>query len=186
MSRNYKIRDQQKIYFVTFTVINWIDFFIRDIYRDVFIKSVKHCQAEKGLEVYAWCMMTSHIHIIVGTQGKEPLEGIIRDLKSFTSKSFRKLLEETDAVGESRREWLLWMMQRAGRKNSNNNDFQFWQQHNQPEVLDTNEIMDQKLEYIHMNPVKAGFVDRPEAWLYSSAADYMEERKGMLDLIYIE
>ncbi len=186
MSRKYKIWDQQKLYFVTFTVINWIDFFIRDVYRDVFVDSVKHCQQKKGLEVYAWCIMPSHIHMIIGTAGELPLEGIIRDMKSHTSKSYRKLLEDKEALGESRREWMYWMMQRAGRKNANNNDFQFWQQHNQPEVLDNNKIMDQKLEYIHNNPVKAGFVDRPEAWLYSSAADYMGERKGLIDLIFIQ
>lgn len=185
MSRKYKIRDQAELYFVTFTVVNWIDLFIRDTYRDLIVESIKYCQKHKGLEVYAWCIMTSHVHMIVGTNGTGDLVGIIRDMKSYTSRSIRKLLEDQEALGESRREWMYWMFQRAGLKNSNNNDFQLWQQHNQPIVLDSNEIMDQKLDYIHMNPVKAGFVDRPEAWLYSSAADYMNERKGMIELVYI-
>lgn len=186
MSRKYKIRDQQKLYFVTFSIINWIDIFIRDEYRLIFINSVKYCQENKGLEVYSWCIMTNHVHMIIGSDGRNSLESIIRDLKSFTSRSIRKLLEDKEAVAESRREWMLWMMQRAGKKNTNNNDFQLWQQHNQPIVLDTNFLMEQKLEYIHKNPVKARFVDRPEAWLYSSAADYMGERKGMIELIFIE
>ncbi len=147
MSRKYKIRDSNRLYFVTFTVIHWIDVFIREEYRAVFVDSIKYCQKEKGLEVYAWCIMTSHVHLIVGSN-KEPLEGIIRDLKSFTSSSIRKLLENKESVAESRREWMYWMMQRAGRKNNNNNDFQFWQQHNHPIELDSNELMDQKLEYI--------------------------------------
>jgi len=185
MSRKYKIRDQQKLYFVTFTVVHWIDFFIRNEYRNLFVDSVRYCQENKGLEVYAWCLMPSHVHLIIGGDGTHDLVGIIRDLKSFTSRNIRKLLEDRGAIGESRREWMYWMFQRAGIKNSNNNDFQFWQQHNHPIVLDNNELLEQKMNYIHQNPVQAGFVDRPETWLYSSASDYMNERKGFLDLIFI-
>ena len=85
MSRKYKISDQQKLHFVTFTVIDWIDVFTRDEYRDIFVDSVKYCQANKGLEVYAWCVMPSHVHLIVGTTGEFKLEDTIRDLKSYTS-----------------------------------------------------------------------------------------------------
>ncbi|CAN5304227.1 transposase [soil metagenome] len=185
MSRKYKIRDQEKLYFVTFTVINCIDVFIRNDYRDLFLKSIQFCQQHKGLEVYAWCIMTSHIHTNIGRNSIDPLQGIIRDTKSFTSRSVRKVLEDKQNKMESRREWMYWMMERAGRKNSNNKDFQFWQQNNQPIELNTNELIDQKLEYIHMNPVDAGFVDRPEAWLYSSARDYIEGTKGLIDLVLI-
>ena len=86
MGRKYLIRDQQAIYFLTFTVINWIDLFIRDPYREIFVESIKYCQKEKGLEVYGWCLMTSHVHMIMGSTGIMRLEGIIRDLKSFTSR----------------------------------------------------------------------------------------------------
>jgi putative transposase len=181
MSRKYKIRDQDKLYFVTFTVINWIDFFIRNEYKDIFLKSLEHCQINKGLEIYAYCIMTSHIHLIIGRDGDDNMEDIIRDLKSYTSKRFRILLENKEAIGESRREWMLWMMKRAGRKNSNNNEFQFWQQHNHPIELATNTLMDQKLNYIHHNPVEGGFVTEPEHYLYSSARDYTGN-KGLLKI----
>ncbi len=185
MSRKYKIKDEQKLYFVTFTVINWIDVFIRNEYRNVLLESIKYCQKNKGLEVYAWCLMTSHIHMIIGSDGTNDLVGTVRDLKSFTSRSIRKLLEDKNAVCESRREWMYWMMQRAGIKNSNNTDFQFWIQDSHPIVLDSSEILKQKLTYIHQNPVEAGFVAEPQNWLYSSAVDYMTDQKGMLDIIII-
>jgi putative transposase len=185
MSRKYKISDQQKLHFITFTVIDWIDVFTRDEYRNIFVDSVKYCQANKGLEVYAWCIMPSHIHLIVGTISEFKLENTIRDLKSYTSRSIRKAIEDTNQVHESRREWLLKMMYKAGKYNSNNNDFQFWQQHYHPIELSSNEMIDQKLDYIHMNPVAAGFVDVPEAWLYSSARDYYGTAKGKVELIYI-
>jgi putative transposase len=185
MSRKYKIRNQQKLHFVTFTVIDWIDIFIRDEYRTIVIDSIKYCQANKGLEVYAYCIMTSHIHLIIGTAGQHNLESIIRDLKSFTSRHIRKALENKSQVLESRREWVLRRMYNAGIYNSNNKDFQFWQQHSHPLELNSNEMIDQKLEYIHLNPVAAGFVDIPEAWLYSSARDYAGTTKGLIDLIYV-
>ncbi|MEK6480243.1 transposase [Catalinimonas sp. 4WD22] len=185
MSRKYKIRDQTKLYFVTLTVVNWIDVFTRQSYRDVCIKSVKYCQENKGLEVYAYCMMTNHIHLIIGSNGTMNIEDILRDLKSFTSRSIRKLLEDRNNI-ESRRDWMLVMMKQAGQKNSNNKDFQFWRQHNHPIELSSNQLMDQKLNYIHMNPVKAGFVESPEMWTYSSAKDYWGTGKSEIAIVIIE
>ncbi len=104
MGFKYKIHDQKDFYHVTFTVIDWIDVFIRDEYREIFIDSVKYCQKEKGLLVAAWVIMSSHIHMIIGTKDKN-IESIIRDLKSFTAKQIRKAIEE--AKYESRKEWML-------------------------------------------------------------------------------
>ncbi len=123
--------------------------------------------------------MASHAHLIVSSNSDLPLAGIIRDTKSYTSRHIRKLLEDKAAVGESRREWMFWMMQRAGRSNVDNIDFQSWQQHNQPIVLDNNFLIDQKVKYIHNNPVEAGFVEKPEDWKYSSAIDYTIHDKGL-------
>lgn len=184
MSRKYKIHDQSQLYFVTFTVLDWIDVFIRDEYRNVMIKSIKYCQKHKGLEVYAYCFMTSHIHFIIGTAGDNPLQDIIRDLKSFTSRSIRKVMEDRSQVHESR-DWILRRMYFAGRRNSNNIDYQFWQQHSHPVELNSNDTIDQRLEYIHLNPVEAGFIDTPEAWIYSSARDYGGKAKGLIELVYV-
>jgi len=175
MSVKYKIRDQEKLYFVSFSVINWIDVFIRNEYKNIFLDSLKFCQRNKGLEIYGWCIMTSHVHLIIGTSDK-PMENILRDLKSFTSTNIKKAIELSPT--ESRKEWMLWMMKRAGIKN-NNNDFQFWQQNNHPIELWDNYMMQQKLDYIHNNPVEAGFVDAPCDYVYSSARDYSEQ-KGLL------
>lgn len=136
----------------------------------------------KGLEIYAWCIMPSHIHLIIGTVDK-PMQDILRDFKSYTS---RKLREEiSNHPSESRREWIQWMMEKAGKRNGNNNDWQLWQQHNQPIELNDNKMLDQRLNYLHMNPVISGFVNEPEHWKYSSAIDY-SGGKGLLDVIIIE
>ena len=126
--------------------------------------------------------MPSHVHLIMGTR-KDAMENILRDFKSFTS---RRLKEEIQSnPQESRKEWVFWMMKRAGIKNKNNNKWQLWQQHNHPIELSSNQMLDQRLYYLHNNPVEAGFVDRPECWKYSSAGDYAG-RKGLLEVFLIE
>jgi putative transposase len=115
MSTKYKIRDQQKLYFVSFAVVYWLDVFIRNEYKTILLDSLKHCQKTKGLEIYAWCIMTSHVHSIIGTTGNK-MEDILRDFKSFTSRSLRNAIQEHPA--ESSRKWMLWLMERAGKKNS--------------------------------------------------------------------
>ena len=182
MSRNYKFRDQQKLYFVSFATVNWIDVFVRRQYKDILVDSLKFCQQHKGLELYAWCIMSSHVHLIIGTTG-EKMEDIMRDLKRHTAKAILKAI--SDNPQESRREWMLWMFGRAGERNSNNDKFQFWQQHNNPIELFNNDVMQQKLDYLHANPVEAGFVNEPWEFLYTSAKDY-SGGKGLIDILYIE
>ncbi|SHK65328.1 Transposase IS200 like [Reichenbachiella agariperforans] len=146
MGRKYAIRDQLSAHSVTFTIVNWIDIFIRDIYKEVILSSLKHCQENKHLQVHAYCIMTSHIHLILSVSEGE-LSDVIRDFKSFTSRQIKEILQDKTNP-ESRREWLLWMFERAGKKNKRNQDYQFWQQHNHPIELSTNEMIDQRLEYL--------------------------------------
>ena len=183
MGRKYVIRSQEHFYFVTFTVVYWLDIFTRLEYKNIFLDSIRHCQKEKGLLVGAWCIMTNHVHLAIGSNGKNKLEEIIRDLKSYTSRQIRKYMENNPH--ESRREWMLEMMKKAGEENSANKDFQLWMQHNHPIELSSNHILQQRVDYIHNNPVKAGFVHNPADWLHSSARDY-EGRKGLIDVYLLE
>jgi REP element-mobilizing transposase RayT len=182
MSLKYKFFDKTDLYFVTYTVINWIDIFTRDIYRNVLLDSWNYCIKNKGLKIHAWCIMTNHVHMIISSDGEE-LSNIMRDMKSFTSTTLKRII--ADNSQESRENRILKMMKDVGSKNKNNNGFQFWQQHNHPILLDTNYILDQKLDYIHNNPVKTGFVDEPESYLYSSARDYAGI-KGLIEIELIE
>lgn len=183
MSRTYKFNDQEKLYFVSFATVYWIDVFTRSEYRAIVLDSFRYCQAEKGLEIYAWCLMTNHVHLIMGTVG-EPMQAILRDMKKHTSKKLTAAIEANQH--ESRREWMLRLIAWAGKTNPNNEKMQFWQQHNQPIELNTPEKLRQRLDYLHNNPVVAGFVEKPENWLYSSAVDYYTNRKGLIDIIFIE
>jgi len=171
-----------KIYFVSFAITNWIDLFIRNEYRQETLNSIKHCQANKDLELYGWCIMTSHVHLIIGTKGN-PLQNIMRDLKRHTAEVLHKEIENN--FSESRKEWMLWMMERAAKKNNNAEKFQLWQPESHPIQLISNRMAHQKLDYIHNNPVEAGFVTKAEEWKYSSAIDYYGG-KGLLEIIKLD
>lgn len=180
MSRKYKFHDNDKLYFISFAVVYWIDFFIREEYYQELIKSWEFSIEKKGLQIYGWCIMTSHVHMIIGTTGNK-LDEIVGEMKSYTSVQFKKIIKEHPQ--ESRKEWMMWMFERAGKRNSNNIAWQFWQQHNKPIEIKDQEMLDKTLQYIHDNPVVAGFVTKPEDWKYSSARDFCGI-KGLVKLTY--
>jgi len=183
MSRKFKIRDQEAVHFVTFTVIQWLDIFIRPEYRDVFLESIRYCQRYKGLEVYAYCIMSSHIHMIIARHGKQELQDIIRDIKKYTSSKIIEAVNNNPQV--SSRELLMWLFEKAGTYNPHNERYQFWQQHSHPIELNTNEKLNQRLDYIHNNPVVAGLVRYPEHYLYSSAGNYAKLSENLLEVMLI-
>ncbi|MBS1488196.1 MAG: transposase [Bacteroidetes bacterium] len=181
MSRKYKFADNDRLYFISFAVVYWIDLFVRREYKDIVLESWRYCQREKELDIYAWCIMPSHVHMIIGSKGR-PLDKIVGEMKSYTSRMLRKAIAEH--AGESRREWMVWLMEKAGMGNSNNNEWQLWQQHNKPIELLNEEMFYQKMEYIHRNPVEAGFVENEEDYLHSSARDFFD-KKGLVELSYV-
>src|SRR5258706_2618784 len=158
MSSKYQFRDNSKLYFVSFAIVNWIDVFTRKEYKNIILNSLRHCQEKKGLELYAWVIMTNHVHLIIGS-GTNLLSNIMRDFKRHTSLKLREAIETNSY--ESRREWMLELFEKAGKANNNNDRYQFWQQDNHPIELATPKIMHQKLDYIHNNPVVAGIVEKP-------------------------
>lgn len=180
MSRHYKFFDQSDLYFTTSSVVNWLDVFTRTEYKTILVESLRYCQREKDLNLHAWCLMTNHLHLIVSSRGRR-LEDTLRDMKQFTAKRILTALEQSPV--ESRREWLLWMFERAGRKKAGNEKYQFWQYDNHPIVLFSPEVTRQKLDYPHKNPVSAGFVNQPEEWLYSSAKAYFTNEPPLLDVL---
>lgn len=182
MGRKYLFRSQDKLYFISFATIHWIDVFTRRRYKDILTDSLLYCIENKGMQLYAWCIMSNHVHLIIGTK-LIPMQDILRDLKRHTSKELLKAIAQNPQ--ESRKEWILWFCKQEGKRNPNNKDFQFWQQNNHPIPLYNNGIMEQKLNYIHQNPVEAGWVDQAEDYLYSSARDYAG-LKGLLPILFIE
>lgn len=141
MSRKYKFYNKSGLYFISFATVNWIDVFTRQVYFDVLADSVSYCRKEKGMELYCYCFVPSHIHFIFRSSNEQPSE-LLRDFKRHTS---RKMLEAIqNNPQESRKEWLLWMFERAGKKNATTSNYQFWQQHNKTIELWTEKVIKQK------------------------------------------
>jgi putative transposase len=180
MSRAHKFKNPEGLYFITFATIGWVDVFTRIEYKNVFIDCVKYCQKEKGLLLYAWCLMTNHVHLIAKAKEGFELPGIMRDMKKFTSKKITAAIEEN--IQESRKEWIMAIFKKSGEYNCNNKKIQFWQQNNKPIELWTPSVIQQKLDYIHYNPVEVGVVEYPEQYLYSSARNFA----GGVGLIELE
>lgn len=155
-----------ELFFVTLTVVNWIDLFTRSNYFNFIIENLKYCQEKKGLEIYEYVIMTNHTHMIC-LGNNIPLSDILRDFKTFTSKELFKLVSTNPE--ESRKEWILKAFIKAGKSNPLNKNFQVWKNFNYPTLLDSSYLIDQKTEYIHNNPVISGFVSEPHEYYYSSA-----------------
>lgn len=173
MSRKYKFHNKLAACFISFAIVYWLDVFTRQVYFNVLEESIAYCRKEKGMEVFAYCFMPSHVHLIFRSSSEDP-SGLIRDFKGYTARKLIKTIEENPQ--ESRKKWLLWMMERAGKKKSNVKQRQFWQQHNKPIELWSDKVIQQKIDYIHRNPVKSGFVTDPVDWKYSSARNYQEDQ----------
>jgi REP element-mobilizing transposase RayT len=177
MKEGYVIRDQSSMHFLTFTVIDWVDVFSRKIYRDILINSLKYCQKEKGMIITSYVIMTNHIHIILQSE-KSTLSDLIRDFKKYTAQMILNKIKEGP---ESRSDWMLKRFEFAAKSNLRNTNFQFWQINNHPEEIFTEQFMWSKINYIHMNPIRAGIVSKASDFLYSSASNYVL-KKGILDV----
>jgi REP element-mobilizing transposase RayT len=182
MSEKYKFVDKESMYFVTMTTVGWVDLFTRWELKHVIIDSLGYCQKEKGLVIHAWCLMLSHLHMIVSSK-KEKLSDIMRDFKKFTSKELIKTIER---IHESRKEWILELFAEIADHVKRVSNYKVWQDGNHPELLFSANFTQQKLDYIHDNPVADEIVDEPEEYRYSSARDYYSKRKGYLELEIIE
>ena len=179
MSRAYKFHKPDGLYFITYATVAWVDVFTRRDYKDIVVESLKFCQKEKGLLLFAWVIMSNHVHLIAEAAEGSKLQDIIRDLKKYTSKQILKAIAEHQ--GESRKEWMLRMFREAGASNSNNKEYHFWQQHNKPIELGTNVMIARYVNYLHENPVKAGYVELAEEYVYCSAPA-IAGRPGLLRL----
>lgn len=179
----YKITNQGAIHFVTFAVVEWIDVFTRNLYKDIVLDSLRHCQSTRGLLLHAWCLMTNHMHLLLSARNNDASD-ILRDFKKFTSNQIIKAIQNNPS--ESRKDWMLPIFREQGIKNARNNGNQFWRQDNHPMECFSPAFTAQKIEYIHRNPVDAGIVDKPQDYVYSSARDYFYQKKcGLIDVHFL-
>lgn len=171
MSEKYKVIDSSQPNFITLTVVGWVDLFIRKEYGYVLDDSLNFCVKNKGLVVHAYVYMTNHIHLIVSSKG-EDLNDIVRDFKKYTS---RELVKTINDLAESRKVWMLKKFSFEAKRSGRASHYKLWQDGFHPVLLDTNKKIEERLRYLHYNPIDAGFVKNERDWVNSSYLAYEEE-----------
>jgi REP element-mobilizing transposase RayT len=169
MSTKYKATTTEEAFFITITTVGWIDVFTRVNQKYVIINALQYCQQNKGLEIYCYCLMSSHIHLLCKATNSFILSDVIRDFKKFTSK---KILQTIIEEPESRREWMMDYFQKACQHLKREQQYKVWQDGYHAEIVETNWFIKQKVNYIHNNPVKDKIVSFPEDYYFSSARNY--------------
>src|SRR5690606_4084126 len=136
-------------YFITTTVVGWVDMFSRSRYCEMIIDSFEYYQTRLGISFYAYVIMPSHIHMIVQSdQAKVPV--FLRDFKRYTA---RQIIDSiVNEPGENRKNWLIPLFKQFAGNKKQNPKYQFWQKTNYPVLLYDDKIFDQKMDYIHNNP----------------------------------
>jgi REP element-mobilizing transposase RayT len=182
MSEKYKFHDPDGLYFITNTVVDWIDVFTKDEYCEIIINSLKYCQTNKGLVVHAWVIMSNHLHMIISRSGNENLSQIVKSFKTFTS---IEIIKAIAAGYDRRKKWMLEIFRSKAQRIKRVKNYKVWQDGSHPILLSDNLMIDQRLDYLHENPVKAGIVFNAEDYVNSSAIDYCGGRGQIqVDIIF--
>lgn len=172
--------EKQACYFLTFNTVDWVDIFIRPVYKQIIVHSLNHFIDHKGLTVYAWCLMTNHLHLLAQAKENCVIAEIEKEYKSFTT---QKILEAIDTEPDIRKIWLMERFENFSNMLGLLKKFHVWQNSSNPVFIDVRkkEALLEYAEYIHVNPVRDRIVDTACDYLYSSARDY----SGMQGLVNI-
>lgn len=176
--------DQHACHYITFNTVDWVDVFIKPVYKYIITETLNDFIALRGLTVYAWCLMTNHLHMLLKAKNGTGLSMIERDFKRITS---TQVLEAIEMEPEARRAWMLGQFERCSQSLKKLEKYQVWQSCSNPEFLDFKQPLKVKehLTYIHENPVRDRIVRFPEDYVFSSAGDYMG-RKGLVNVTVID
>jgi putative transposase len=163
MRSRYRINNPDVAHFITSTVVAWLPIFTKAARCDIIVESLQHCRQHKALKIYGWVILDNHLHAIVSAPD---LSRVIADFKRHTA---RRLIEQLES---EHCEWLLHQLHYRRASHKVESAHQVWQEGSHPQSILSDEIMLQKLTYLHNNPVNRGLVALPEHWRYSSAHEW--------------
>ena len=176
----YKIIDEKGIYFTTHTIVEWMPVFKERKYFEIIIASLRFCMRNKGLHVFGYVIMLTHFHLMAQTEEGFKFSDVMRDMKKFTSLEISKELERDN------QKLLLHVFKKAAQQEKGKRSYKIWQEEYHPQIIYTNKVCRQKLEYMHNNPIEKGFVEKPECWQYSSARNYILGDDSVLKIELLE
>jgi REP element-mobilizing transposase RayT len=166
------------VYFVTFTIIDWLPIFISPEPIKTIVDSLKYCVSEKGLRINAYVVMPNHIHLIVfdANLNNENLYQTLTSFRKFTGHKLAQFIDMNLARSISSAIRNISLEDRERR---------IWQSGWHAEAITSETFWKQKIDYIHMNPVKKCLVREPEYWQYSSAGFWLTGKEGELPVSHI-
>ncbi len=176
MRSRYKISELKSPHFITCTIVGWLPVFTRARYLDIITASLTFCRQQKGLHLHGYVILDNHLHMVVSSDN---LSQVIQDFKRHTAKEILVLAQQENKL------WLLKQFEFFKSAHKRNSQYQVWQEGFHPQSITTEDMLKQKLDYIHYNPVKLGLVDLPEDWRYSSARNYFGQ-DAVLEIDLVE
>jgi putative transposase len=169
----YQIFEDDCPYFLTWTIVGWLPVFTRREAVDIILNSWRYLQANRDLKLFGYVILENHLHLLASAPG---LTKVVKDCKSFTARQVIDLLEKRSATV------LLRQLSLEKLAHKHESDYQVWQEGSHPQQIQHDEMMWQKLEYMHNNPVERGYVDDPLHWRYSSARNYAGQ-PGLIEVV---
>ena len=184
MTNSYRVfTDKHYAYFVTWTAVDWLPLFAESGYRQIVLDSLNYLRTNKHTQLNAFVVMSSHVHAVLWPDDGINLSDITKDFKRFTSRKISKEAEKQDAKE------LLFHFKNSRKENRSQDvsTYQVWQEGSHPEAIFSEKFARQKIDYIHLNPVRAGMVNPAQEWLYSGARAYFlgEETYSPPDLLVV-
>ncbi len=169
----YKIYEPTAPHFITCTILHWIPIFTRTATTDIIFASLKYLQESDNLKVHAYVILENHLHLIAQS---DDIAKSMAKFKSFTAREIINYLKKENA------KTVLEQLAFYKKAHKVSSDFQLWQEGIQPKQIQSEKMMRDRINYIHNNPVKRGYVDDGIHWRYSSARDY-DGACGLLDIL---
>lgn len=163
MRSRYRVSIENGIYFVTSTLVWWIPIFTSRTYFDILIEAFRFSQKEKGLQIYAFVILDNHLHAALS---HPKLSQVLQSIKSYSAKIILNQLQKDD------KRWAINIFAYQKKHHKTASTHQVWQEGFHPQLIKDEEMLIEKIDYIHYNPVKRGLVAKPEHWIYSSASHY--------------
>ena len=168
----YKIHEPTYPHFVTCTVLHWIPIFTRIETTEIIFNSLKYLQQHDNFKLYAYDILENHLHMVVQS---DDLSKSMESFKKYTARQIIDLLKSRNVTT------ILDQLAFYKKAHKEDRDYQLWQEGIAPKLIQSDGMMVQRINYIHQNPVKRGYVDEAKHWRYSSARDY-EENVGLIDV----
>ena len=169
----YHVVANQSPHFMTATVNHWLPIFTRPETVNIVLDSWRFLQREAGFQLYGYVILENHLHLIASSAD------LTKDMQRFKSHTARQIVDYLEQHGATK---LLGLLALFKRHHKTDSDYQIWEEGNHPQLIESDAVMRQKLDYIHQNPVKRGYVDQPEHWRYSSARNYAGQA-GLIDVV---